>query len=43
LITTDPGSLEDIPALARQTGNILLGAEREEDRQRFWIEKAARS
>lgn len=43
LITTDPGSLEDIPALARQTGNVLLGAVREEDRQRFWIEKAARS
>jgi tRNA 2-thiouridine synthesizing protein A len=43
LITTDPGALEDIPALARQTGNILLGAVREEDRQRFWIEKGPRS
>ncbi len=42
LITTDPGALEDIPALARQTGNILLGVEREESRQLFWIEKAAR-
>ena len=42
LITTDPGALEDIPALARQTGNILLSVEREESRQLFWIEKAAR-
>jgi tRNA 2-thiouridine synthesizing protein A len=43
VITTDPGALEDIPALARQTGNILLGAVREEDRQRFWIERAVGS
>jgi tRNA 2-thiouridine synthesizing protein A len=42
LVTTDPGALEDIPALARQTGNILLGVEREETRQLFWIEKAVR-
>ena len=42
LITTDPGALEDIPALARQTGNILLSVEREESRQLFWIEKTAR-
>jgi TusA-related sulfurtransferase len=40
VITTDPGALEDIPALARQTGNTLLAAERLEDRQIFWIEKA---
>jgi tRNA 2-thiouridine synthesizing protein A len=43
VVTTDPGALEDIPALARQTGNILLSSERLEDRQLFWIEKAARS
>jgi len=43
LITTDPGSLEDIPALARQTGSILLSAERNEDNQVFWIEKGPRS
>ncbi|MGH8914016.1 MAG: sulfurtransferase TusA family protein [Acidimicrobiia bacterium] len=43
LFTTDPGSLEDIPALARQTGDILLAAERREDDQVFWIEKASRS
>jgi TusA-related sulfurtransferase len=43
LVTTDPGSLEDIPALARQTGNTLLAVEREEDRQLFWIEKGLAS
>jgi tRNA 2-thiouridine synthesizing protein A len=43
LVTTDPGSLEDIPALARQTGNTLLAAERHEDHQLFWIEKGLRS
>ena len=43
LVTTDPGSLEDIPALARQTGNELLAAERHEDHQEFWIEKGVRS
>ena len=39
LITTDPGALEDIPALARQRGDTLLGAEDQQSRQLFWIEK----
>jgi tRNA 2-thiouridine synthesizing protein A len=43
LISTDPGSLEDIPALARQLGDTLLGSERTETNQLFWIEKGARS
>jgi tRNA 2-thiouridine synthesizing protein A len=43
VVTTDPGALEDIPALARQTGNTLLAAERLEDRQLFWIEKGVGS
>jgi len=42
LITTDPGSLEDIPALARQRGDQLLAAERHEHHQVFWIEKGTR-
>lgn len=42
LITTDPGSLEDIPALARQLGDSLLGVERREESQLFWIEKGDR-
>lgn len=39
LVTTDPGALEDIPALARQRGDALLGVERHQDHQLFWIEK----
>ncbi len=42
LISTDPGSLEDIPALARQLGDSLLGVERTETTQLFWIEKGDR-
>ncbi|MEX1126378.1 MAG: sulfurtransferase TusA family protein [Acidimicrobiia bacterium] len=42
LISTDPGSLEDIPALARQLGDTLLGVERRESTQLFWIEKGDR-
>lgn len=42
LVTTDPGALEDIPALTRQRGDTLLGMERLEDRQLFWIEKGAK-
>ncbi|MCI0424956.1 MAG: sulfurtransferase TusA family protein [Actinobacteria bacterium] len=39
LVTTDPGALEDVPAMARQTGDTLLGVERTETNQLFWIEK----
>lgn len=39
LVTTDPGSLSDIPALARQTGNALLAVEDRGDTQVFWLEK----
>lgn len=42
LTTTDPGALEDIPALARQLGDTLLGLERTEANQVFWIEKGQR-
>jgi tRNA 2-thiouridine synthesizing protein A len=42
LITTDPGALEDIPALTRQLGDTLLGLERTETNQVFWIEKGQR-
>ncbi len=42
LTTTDPGSLEDIPALTRQLGDTLLGWERTETNQVFWIEKGER-
>lgn len=39
LICTDPGSLEDIPALARQRGETLLASEDRDGRQVFWLEK----
>ena len=42
LVTTDPGSLEDVPALTRQRGDILRGQERHRDSQVFWIEKGPR-
>lgn len=39
LICTDPGSLADIPALARQRGDNLLNTDAQDDKQVFWIEK----
>ena len=39
LICTDPGSLEDIPALARQRGDKLVAVEERGDTQVFWLEK----
>ncbi len=39
LVCTDPGSLADIPALARQTGNVLLGVEDRGKTQVFWLKK----
>lgn len=39
LICTDPGSLEDIPAMARQRGDVLLASDDQGENQTFWIEK----
>ena len=39
LITSDPGALEDIPALTRQRGDELLAVDNQGNRQLFWIEK----
>lgn len=39
LICTDPGSLEDIPAMARQRGDVLLASDDKGDSQVFWIQK----
>ena len=39
LICTDPGSLADIPALARQRGDVLIGSEERGGTQVFWLEK----
>ena len=38
---TDPGSLEDIPAMARQRGETLLGVDDRGTTQVFWLEKGA--
>jgi tRNA 2-thiouridine synthesizing protein A len=43
LITTDPGALEDIPAMARQRGDTLLASEDRGSSQRFLIEKGTRT
>ncbi len=39
LTCTDPGSLEDIPALARQRRDVLLAVDDRGAVQKFWIEK----
>jgi tRNA 2-thiouridine synthesizing protein A len=41
VVCTDPGSLADFPALARQTGNVLLSADDRGDTQVFLLEKRA--
>jgi tRNA 2-thiouridine synthesizing protein A len=43
LITTDPGALEDIPAMARQRGDTLLEISDEGGRQVFRVEKGSSS
>lgn len=43
LITTDPGALEDIPALARQRGDTLLRTEKGDGTQTFWLRKGSAS
>jgi tRNA 2-thiouridine synthesizing protein A len=41
LVCTDPGSLEDIPAMARQRGDTLLAVEERDATQLFWVTKGA--
>ncbi len=41
LITTDPGALEDIPAMTRQRGDNLISVEETAESQTFIIEKGA--
>ncbi len=41
LITTDPGALEDIPAMARQRGDTVLDVAQDGRTQRFLVEKGA--
>lgn len=39
LVTTDPGALEDVPAMTRQRGDVLLSAGQAGETQRFRIQK----
>lgn len=39
LTTTDPGALQDIPAMARQRGDTLVAVDDRSTTQMFWIEK----
>ncbi len=39
LITTDPGALRDVPAMARQRGDTLLAVDEAEGQQVFHIKK----
>lgn len=43
LTCTDPGSLEDIPAMARQRGDTLLHTENTGGTQTFWLAKGQAS
>lgn len=43
LISTDRGSLADIPVLARRRGDILLDVDDRGATQVFWIEKGSES
>lgn len=43
LITTDPGALEDIPAMARQRGDTVLAGEDRGSSQHFLIEKGTQT
>ncbi len=40
LVTTDPGSVNDIQSWARRTGNALVSSEREDGKFLFLLEKA---
>ncbi len=39
LVTTDPGALQDIPAMARQRGDAILEISEDGKTQRFLVKK----
>lgn len=43
LICTDPGSLQDIPAMARQRGDDIVASNAEGKTQSFWIKKGTQT
>ncbi len=40
LLATDPGSVPDVAAWSKNTGNRILAQDREANVMRFWIRKA---
>ena len=42
LVTTDPGALADIPAMARQRGDTVVSVEEAEGKQVFVVQKGTR-
>jgi tRNA 2-thiouridine synthesizing protein A len=43
LTTTDPGALEDIPAMTRQRGDVLVSVDSTAGHQTFVIEKGGQT
>ncbi|NQV08003.1 sulfurtransferase TusA family protein [bacterium] len=43
LVTTDPGALEDIPAMTRQRGDTLLAFDKDDTTQVFFVRKGVAS
>jgi tRNA 2-thiouridine synthesizing protein A len=43
LVTTDPGALQDIPAMARQRGDTLIEVNENDNKQNFLIQKGTSS
>ena len=41
MIATDPGSVKDIQAWSRQTGNTLVESRQDQEKFKFIVEKAA--
>ena len=41
MIATDPGSVKDVQAWSRQTGNTLVESRQEQEKYKFIVEKAA--
>jgi tRNA 2-thiouridine synthesizing protein A len=43
LVTTDPGALEDVPAMARQRGDTLVSVEETKTQQIFTLRKGSQT
>ncbi len=41
LIATDPGSVKDVQAWSKQTGNTLVESRQDSEKYKFIVEKAA--